>query len=151
RTTRTTDELPQTAIPGKPPHMNEGNVMINKRNEFVLGQIARSGLIIDDKLVSEILTGNPPPVESVVNELVVRALDAEAFIRNDKESTWNERRVAITVSCHCVPCSIGLHEGRCSKLEVISPNSRRVRSPVPYRTEGLKDGFRKRFKPASGA
>jgi hypothetical protein len=69
--------------------------MIEAKTSYVLDQIARSGLLLDDDLVAAIFNGTPPPLESIVNELVTRALDAEAVIRGDAGSTWNERRIAI--------------------------------------------------------
>ena len=69
--------------------------MTETKSSYVLDQIARSGLLVDDNLVAAIFNGTPPPLEDIVNELVTRALDAEAVIRGDAGSTWNERRIAI--------------------------------------------------------
>jgi hypothetical protein len=59
-----------------------------------LGQLARSGLIVDDEMVAAILAGNPPPLEEIVLAIVISSMDAEAVVRGDVNSTWNEKRLA---------------------------------------------------------
>lgn len=62
--------------------------------KHILDQLARSGLLFDDQMVAAILAGNPPPLQEIVLALVIGALDAEAVVRGDPKSTWNERRIA---------------------------------------------------------
>jgi hypothetical protein len=59
----------------------------------ILNLLARSTLL-PREMAAAILAGNPPPLEEVVNALLVGALDAEAVIRADTRSTWNEKRIA---------------------------------------------------------
>ena len=60
----------------------------------ILGQLARSGLLWNDAMAGAILAGKAPPLEEIVLALVIGALDAEAVVRGDPKSTWNERRIA---------------------------------------------------------
>jgi hypothetical protein len=60
----------------------------------ILEQLARSGLLFDDDMVAGIFAGNIPPLEEIVLMLLIGAMDAEAFVRADARSTWNEKRLA---------------------------------------------------------
>lgn len=60
----------------------------------IVDQLARSGLLWDDEMVVAITAGNVPPMEELVLMLVIGAMDAEAFVRGDVSSTWNEKRIA---------------------------------------------------------
>jgi hypothetical protein len=40
------------------------------------------------------LAGNTPPLDEIVMALVIGAMDAEAVVRADPKSSWNERRIA---------------------------------------------------------
>ena len=60
----------------------------------ILGQLARSGLLFDDAMVEAILSGNLPPLNEIVLALVIGAMDAEAVVRGDPKSSWNEKRIA---------------------------------------------------------
>jgi hypothetical protein len=60
----------------------------------ILSQLARSGVLVDDAVVTGILNGTIPPLEAIVDELLIVALDAEITVRNDSTSTWNHRRLA---------------------------------------------------------
>ena len=60
----------------------------------LLGQLARSDMLVDDAMVAAILAGKAPPLEELVLALVIRAMDAEAVVGGDKKSSWNERRIA---------------------------------------------------------
>jgi hypothetical protein len=59
----------------------------------ILGQLARTGLL-DDDMVAAIFAGNVPPLEELALALVIGAMDAEAVVRGDPKSTWNEKRIA---------------------------------------------------------
>ena len=59
----------------------------------ILGQLARSGLLLDD-LAKPILAGDTPPTEEIVMALVIGAMDAHAVIVGDPKSFWNEKRMA---------------------------------------------------------
>lgn len=61
--------------------------------DAILNQLARSTLL-PKEMAASILAGSAPPLEDVVNALLVGALDAEAVIRADTRSTWNEKRIA---------------------------------------------------------
>ena len=61
---------------------------------IIFDQLARSGLLFDDDMVASILGGNLPPLEKIILELVISCMDAEATVRNDVISTWNEKRIA---------------------------------------------------------
>jgi hypothetical protein len=60
----------------------------------ILDQLARSGLLLDDEMEAAIFAGNPPPMEEIVLPLIFTCADAEATVRNDSTSTWNEKRIA---------------------------------------------------------
>jgi hypothetical protein len=60
----------------------------------ILDQLARSGLLCDEDMVSAIFAGNMPPLEELALALVIGAMDAEAVVRGDPTSTWNEKRIA---------------------------------------------------------
>ena len=62
-------------------------------NNWINGQLARSGLLPDD-LSAAILSGSVPPVEDIVTHLVICALDCHALTYGDAKSTWTERRIA---------------------------------------------------------
>jgi hypothetical protein len=60
----------------------------------IFDQLARSGLLLDDDMIAAIFDGTVPPIENIVFELLIGVMDAEAVVRNDTTSTWNERRIA---------------------------------------------------------
>jgi hypothetical protein len=60
----------------------------------LLGQLARSGLLVDDAMVTAIFAGDRVSIEEIVLSLVVGVLDCETVVRGDAKSTWNERRIA---------------------------------------------------------
>jgi hypothetical protein len=60
----------------------------------ILDQLARSGLLWDDDMVAAIFAGHTPLMEDIVLALVIGAMDAEAVVRGDPKSTWNEKRLA---------------------------------------------------------
>lgn len=60
----------------------------------ILDQLARSTLLCDDEMVAAIFAGEMPPLGEIVLALVIGAMDAEAVVRGDTKSTWNERRIA---------------------------------------------------------
>ena len=60
----------------------------------ILDQLARSGLLWDRDTVSAIFAGKVPPMEDIALALVIGAMDAEALVRRDPTSTWNEKRIA---------------------------------------------------------
>jgi hypothetical protein len=60
----------------------------------LLDQLARSTLLCDDAMVAAIFSGDPPPMDEIVLALVIGAMDAEAVVRGDAQSTWNEKRIA---------------------------------------------------------
>ncbi|MGJ5818792.1 hypothetical protein [Paludibaculum fermentans] len=60
----------------------------------ILDQLARSGLLWDERMVAAIFAGNAPPLEEIVLAVVIGAMDAEIMVRSDETSTWNERRIA---------------------------------------------------------
>lgn len=49
---------------------------------------------MDDDMVEAVLAGNMPRMEEIALALVIGALDAEAMVRGDAKSTWNEKRIA---------------------------------------------------------
>jgi hypothetical protein len=59
----------------------------------VLDQLARSTLL-PDEMSAAILAGNVPPKEDIVQQVLTGVMDAEAVVRADDKSTWNERRIA---------------------------------------------------------
>jgi len=59
----------------------------------ILDQLARSGLLVDDDMLAAILAGTVPPLEEIVVALVIGVVDAEAVVRCDPTSTWNEKRI----------------------------------------------------------
>lgn len=59
----------------------------------IVNQLARSTLL-PGEMAAAILAGNAPPLEEVVNALLVGAMDTEAVIRADTRSSWNEKRIA---------------------------------------------------------
>jgi hypothetical protein len=61
------------------------------KNE-VYGQLARTNLLSQSQ-ASEILAGNPPPLEDIIMALLIGAMDCEKMIGCDPKSTWNERRI----------------------------------------------------------
>jgi hypothetical protein len=59
----------------------------------VYDQLAHSGLLPDD-VAAVILAGGVPPVEDLVLDLVIGALDAHAVMIGDPQSSPTERRIA---------------------------------------------------------
>lgn len=59
----------------------------------ILGQLARSGLLLPD-VSAAILAENTPALEEIVLALVITTLDAHAVTIGDPQSTWNEKRQA---------------------------------------------------------
>jgi hypothetical protein len=64
------------------------------RLEHHLRQLAANTPILPPSMRTSILDGDPPPVEEVVQALLVFTLDAAAMTANAAESTWAERRLA---------------------------------------------------------
>ena len=62
--------------------------------KHILGQLARSGLLFADDMTAAIFAGNVPPIEEIVLAVLITCTDAEAVVRGDPKSTWNERRIA---------------------------------------------------------
>ena len=62
--------------------------------KHILDQLARNSILLPDHLAKPILAGNTPPTEEIVMALVIGAMDAEALVRADSKSSWNERRIA---------------------------------------------------------
>jgi len=60
----------------------------------ILDQLARSTLLWDDEMVAAIFAGNIPPLEDIILHVCIGVMDCELFVRNDKTSTWNEKRIA---------------------------------------------------------
>jgi hypothetical protein len=61
---------------------------------IIFDQLARSGVLPDDEMSASILGGHLPPMEEIALALVISCMDAEATVRNDLTSTWNEKRIA---------------------------------------------------------
>lgn len=59
----------------------------------ILEQLSRSTLL-PSSMSAAILAGNAPPLEEIVNALVIHALDCEATVAGDSASSMNERRIA---------------------------------------------------------
>jgi hypothetical protein len=59
----------------------------------IYDQLARTGLL-SDEMEKAIRFGDGPPLKEIVLDLVIGAMDAEAVVRGDPQSTWNERRIA---------------------------------------------------------
>jgi len=59
----------------------------------ILGQLARSGLLLPD-MSAAILAGNAPPLDGLVMHLIIGALDAHAVTIGDPESSWTQKREA---------------------------------------------------------
>jgi hypothetical protein len=49
--------------------------------------------LLSDSLAAEIRSGIVNIAE-IVDELLITAIDADAFVRNHAKSTWNEKRIA---------------------------------------------------------
>jgi hypothetical protein len=60
----------------------------------VIDQLAYNTGLLPDDLATTILAGDMPPVEQIVMELVIGAMDAHAVVVGDPQSTWNEKRLA---------------------------------------------------------
>ena len=60
----------------------------------VIDQLAYNTGLLTDDLATAILAGDMPPVEQIVMELVIGAMDAHAVVVGDPQSTWNEKRLA---------------------------------------------------------
>jgi len=60
----------------------------------IFDQLARNTTLLPDDLSAQILSGIVPPLEEIVTALLIGAMDAEAVIRCDPTSTWNEKRIA---------------------------------------------------------
>jgi hypothetical protein len=60
----------------------------------ILDQLARNTGLLPDDLAKPILAGDMPPVEEIAMALVIGGMDAHAVIFGDRESTWNEKRLA---------------------------------------------------------
>ena len=60
----------------------------------VIDQLARNTGLLPDDLATAILAGNTPPIEEIVMALVIGAMDAQAVVVGDPQSTWNEKRLA---------------------------------------------------------
>jgi hypothetical protein len=58
----------------------------------ILDQLARSGLLPSD--LATTLLGGVAPTEEIALALVIGSMDAEAMVRGDSTSTWNDRWIA---------------------------------------------------------
>jgi hypothetical protein len=59
----------------------------------VLGQLARSGLLLPD-ISAKILAGDAPPLEELALALIVTSLDAHVVTIAAPTSSWNDKRQA---------------------------------------------------------
>ena len=60
----------------------------------ILDQLARNTGLLPDDMAAAMLEGKTPPIEEVVLNLLIVALDAHAVTVGDPKSTWNEKRLA---------------------------------------------------------
>ena len=60
----------------------------------LLKQLARNTGLLPEPLSAAILAGDTPPIEDLVLHIVIGAMDANAVVVGDPESTWNEKRLA---------------------------------------------------------
>ncbi len=60
----------------------------------ILDQLARNTGLLPEDLSAAILAGNPPPIEEIVMNLMIGAMDAYVVIFNDAKTSWNEKRLA---------------------------------------------------------
>jgi hypothetical protein len=60
----------------------------------IVGQLAHNTGLLPDDMATAILAGDMPPVEDIVMELVIGAMDAHAVVVGSAESTWNDKRLA---------------------------------------------------------
>ena len=63
-------------------------------NGHILWELALNTRLLPESLSDAILTGVVPSKSDVIHHLIVTAVDAEAVVAGDPESTWNERRLA---------------------------------------------------------
>ena len=82
----------------------------------ILVQAARNSTLLPEDLSAAILAGNTPPVEEIVMALVIGAMDAEALVRGDPKSDWNERSIArqcLAVAFLSAMAVVGEAENQC--------------------------------------
>jgi hypothetical protein len=60
----------------------------------ILGQLAYNTGLLPDDTATAILAGDMPPIEEIVMALVTGAMDAQAVVVGDPQSTWNDKRLA---------------------------------------------------------
>ena len=60
----------------------------------ILDQLARNTGLLPEDLSATILAGNTPPIEQIVINLMIGAMDAYVVIFNDAKTSWNEKRLA---------------------------------------------------------
>jgi len=60
----------------------------------VIDQLAYNTGLLPDDLATTILAGDMPPIEEIVMALVTGAMDAQAVVVADPQSTWNDKRMA---------------------------------------------------------
>jgi hypothetical protein len=60
----------------------------------ILGQLARSGLLLLPDVSAAILAEKTPALEQIVLALVITTMDAHAVTVGDPQSTWTEKRQA---------------------------------------------------------
>lgn len=61
---------------------------------FILDQMARNTTLLPQEMSSAILSGDTPPLEDIVDALVVGAIDCDAMTQSDPTSDWNVKRMA---------------------------------------------------------
>lgn len=73
--------------------MDNPQAQCRTRESNTVRLLAHSTLL--PSYISEpILAGNPPPLTEIVDGLLIHALDCEATVAGDSQSTMNERRIA---------------------------------------------------------
>lgn len=72
----------------------------------ILGQLARSGLLLPD-MATAILAGNIPPIEEIVTAVLISVQDANAVVAADQQSSWNEKRLARSSGSRISVCDGG--------------------------------------------
>jgi hypothetical protein len=60
----------------------------------LLQQLALNSTLLPEDMAAAILAGNTPPVEDLVLQGVIGALDAHFVILGDPQSSWNEKRIS---------------------------------------------------------
>jgi len=80
---------------------------MNSRQANIINLLAHSTLL--PSYVSEsILTGNPPPLAEIENELLVHAVDCLATLTNDPSTTLNEIRMVRASVAECFLAALAI-------------------------------------------